>query len=140
MCVFSRFACVRLFATPWTIAHQVPLSLGFSRQEYWEWVAMPSSRGSSRPRDQARISCASCIAGGFLTTEPPEKPAWGPGGAVNAMLLPHLGGDALGSMMPVRERGGRSSLKGNMGPGVKRDKANAELPFLRISMCSHFSA
>ena len=29
----------------------------------------------------------------------------------------------------MRERGGRSSLKGNMGPGVKRDKGNSELPF-----------
>ena len=31
-CVLS---CVQLFATPWTVAHQAPLSLGFSRQEYW---------------------------------------------------------------------------------------------------------
>ena len=34
-CVLSRFSCVRLFATPWTVAHQGPLSMGFSRQEYW---------------------------------------------------------------------------------------------------------
>ena len=27
---------VRLFATPWTVAHQAPLSMGFSRQEYWD--------------------------------------------------------------------------------------------------------
>ena len=37
---------VRLFATPWTVARQAPLSMEFSRQED-EWVAMPSSRGSS---------------------------------------------------------------------------------------------
>ena len=36
-----------------------------------EWVAMPFSRGSSRPRDQTRVSC---IEGGFFTTEPPGKP------------------------------------------------------------------
>ena len=36
-----------------------------------EWVAMPSSRGSSRPRDHTQVSC---IAGGFLTTEPLGKP------------------------------------------------------------------
>ena len=29
-------------ATPWTIAHQVPLSMGFSRQEYWSWLPFPS--------------------------------------------------------------------------------------------------
>ena len=34
-CVLSCFCHVRLFVTLWTIAHQVPLSLGFSRQEYW---------------------------------------------------------------------------------------------------------
>ena len=50
------------------------LSVGFSRQEYLEWVAMPSSRGSSRPRDWTWVSWISCIAGGFFTTEPLGKP------------------------------------------------------------------
>ena len=45
-----------LFATPWTVAHQAPLSFGFSWQEYW-WVASSSSRGWSRPRDRTLISC-----------------------------------------------------------------------------------
>ena len=35
MYVLSCFSCVQLFVTPWTVAHQVPLSMGFSRQEYW---------------------------------------------------------------------------------------------------------
>ena len=35
MCVLSHFTRVRLFATPWTVALQAPLSIGFSRQEYW---------------------------------------------------------------------------------------------------------
>ena len=90
--------------TPWTAARQAPLSMGFSRQEYWsglpgpppgdlpnqesnsglphcrsilhhlshegspwilEWVADPSSRGSSRPRNQTSISY---IAGRFFTS------------------------------------------------------------------------
>ena len=33
--VLSRFTHVRLFETPWTVARQAPLSMGFSRQEYW---------------------------------------------------------------------------------------------------------
>ena len=33
--VLSHFSRVRLFETPWTVAHQAPLSMGFSRQEYW---------------------------------------------------------------------------------------------------------
>ena len=35
---------VRLLATPWTAAHQAPLSMGFSRQEYWSGVPLPSKR------------------------------------------------------------------------------------------------
>ena len=35
VCMLSRFSCVQLFVTLWTVAHQVPLSLGFSSQEYW---------------------------------------------------------------------------------------------------------
>ena len=41
-CVLSRFSHVRLFATLWTVAHQAPLSVGFSRQEYWSGVPFPS--------------------------------------------------------------------------------------------------
>ena len=35
VCMVSRFSHVQLFETPWTVAHQAPLSMGFSRQEYW---------------------------------------------------------------------------------------------------------
>ena len=40
--VISRFSRVRLFATLWTVARQVPLSMGFSRQEYWSGLPCPS--------------------------------------------------------------------------------------------------
>ena len=33
---------VGLFATPWTVAHHAPLSMGFSRQEYWSGLPFPS--------------------------------------------------------------------------------------------------
>ena len=39
------------FWNPWTVACQAPLSMGFSRQEHWSGVAMPSSRGFSQLRD-----------------------------------------------------------------------------------------
>ena len=51
-------------AIPRTVARQAPLPLGFSRQRILEWVAMPSSRGSSRPRDLTQVSH---IAGGFFS-------------------------------------------------------------------------
>ena len=45
------FSHVLLFATPWTIACQTPLSLGILQARLLEWVAMLSSRGSSQPTD-----------------------------------------------------------------------------------------
>ena len=41
MCILSHFSHVQLFATPWTVAHQAPLSIGFSRQEYWSGLSCP---------------------------------------------------------------------------------------------------
>ena len=38
----KSLSCVRLFATPWTAAHQAPPSVGFSRQKYWSGVPSPS--------------------------------------------------------------------------------------------------
>ena len=49
---------VQLFATPWTAARQAPLSTGILQARILEWVAMPSSRESSWPRDQAQVSLA----------------------------------------------------------------------------------
>ena len=50
-----HFSCLWLFATPWTVAHQAPLSMGFSR------AATPSSRGSAWFRDGIQVSYISCI-------------------------------------------------------------------------------
>ena len=41
-CLLSHTSCVQLSATPWTMARQVPLSIGFSRQEYWSGLPFPS--------------------------------------------------------------------------------------------------
>ena len=64
VCVQS-LSRVWLLAAPWNVAHQAPLSMGFSSQEYWSgllyWVAMASSRGSSQLRGRTSISCISCI-------------------------------------------------------------------------------
>ena len=62
-CVHAQsLSCVQLSATPGTVACQAPLPIGFPRQEYLlEWVTISSSRVSSQPRNQAHISCVSCI-------------------------------------------------------------------------------
>ena len=56
MCVFGRglggcvstcvLSCVQLFVTPWTVARQAPPSMGFSRQEYWSGMPLPSPKKS----------------------------------------------------------------------------------------------
>jgi len=58
-------------ATPWTAAHQAPLSMGFSRQEYRSGVPFPSPGNLVDPGIET-ISPA--LAGRFFTAEPPEKP------------------------------------------------------------------
>ena len=40
--LLSCFSCIRLLVTPWTAAHQAPLPMGFSRQEYWSGVPLLS--------------------------------------------------------------------------------------------------
>ena len=49
VCVLSSFSCVQLFETPWTIAHQAPLSKEFSRQEYWSGLPCPSQEDLPDP-------------------------------------------------------------------------------------------
>ena len=55
---------VRLFVTPWTVACQVPLSMGILQERILEWVAMPYSRGAFQLRNQTQVSH---IAGRFFT-------------------------------------------------------------------------
>ena len=72
-CLLSCFSCAQLFVTPRAVARQAPLSVEILQARILEWVVMASSRGSSQPREQTFISCCSCIAGGFFTSEPPDK-------------------------------------------------------------------
>ena len=55
--VLSSFSHFRLFAKLWTVSCQAPLSVGFSRQEYWSGLPFPSPGSSSWPRDQTQVSC-----------------------------------------------------------------------------------
>ena len=54
ICVFSHFSRVPPFATLWTIAHQAPLLMGFSRQEYWNGLPFPSPGVLSHPAIKTR--------------------------------------------------------------------------------------
>ena len=57
--VLSCFRPARLLVTPWTVARKAPVSMGFSRQEYWSGLLCPPRGGSSWPRDFPCISCVS---------------------------------------------------------------------------------
>ena len=59
------------FATPWTVVHQAPLSIGFPRQEYWSGLPFPSPGDLPDPGIK---SLSHALAGRFFTTEPPGKP------------------------------------------------------------------
>ena len=62
---------LRLFATPWTVACQAPLSTGFSRQEYWSGLPFPSPEGLPDPGIEPGSPALEADA---LTSEPPGKP------------------------------------------------------------------
>ena len=74
VCVFGDFSCFRLFATPWTVARQAPVSMGILQARILEWVAISHPRESSQPRDWTCVSHISCFAGRFFTIEPPGMP------------------------------------------------------------------
>ena len=64
MCPFSH---VQLSVTPWTVAHQAPLSMGFSRQEYWSELPFPSPGDLSDPGIKPPSLTSPALAGGFFT-------------------------------------------------------------------------
>ena len=62
---------VQLFATPWTVAHQAPPPMGFSRQEYWSGLPFPSPGDLPDPGIEPR---SPALQADTLTYEPPGKP------------------------------------------------------------------
>ena len=72
------------FVTPWTVAYQAPLSMGFSRQEYWSGLPFPPPEDIPNPGIKP-VSPA--LAGRFFTAEPPGKPFMN---SHSAFLLNHI--------------------------------------------------
>ena len=73
-------SCVRLFAIPWTVAHQAPPSMGFPRQEYWS--GLPIHSLGDLPNPGIEPGSLTLLADA-LSSEPPGKPV--------AQLMQHLG-------------------------------------------------
>ena len=78
----SLYACVqllshvRLFAAPWTVAHQVPLSMEFSRQEYWNGFPFPSPGDLPEPGIQLTSLASPALAGRSFTTREAPQSLW----------------------------------------------------------------
>ena len=86
MCMLSQLglhvhaqslSCVLCFVTPQIVACHAPLSMGFSRQEYWSGLLFPPPGGLSNPGIEPVSSVFLVVAGRFFTTEPPGKPLLG---------------------------------------------------------------
>ena len=73
VCVLSHFSRIRLFAILWTIALQVPLFMGFSRQEYWSGLPCPPL-GDLSNLSNLHLPVSAAHQADSLLTEPPGKP------------------------------------------------------------------
>ena len=71
----KSLSCVQLFVTPWTVAHQAPPSMGFSRQEYWSGLPFPSPGDLPDPRMEPKSSAlqTDALQTDALPSEPPGK-------------------------------------------------------------------
>ena len=67
MCANS-LSCIQFFVTLWTVARQAPLSMGFSREEYWSGLPFPSLRDLLNPGIEPMSPVSPVLAGGFFTT------------------------------------------------------------------------
>ena len=68
VCALSHFSRVWFFATPWTVARQAPLSMGFPRQEYWSGLPFPPPADLPDPGIEPASLMSPALAGGFFTT------------------------------------------------------------------------
>ena len=73
--VLSPFSCVQLCVALWTVAHQAPLSMGFSKQEYWCGLPCPPPGDLLDPRSNLHLLCLLHWQVGSLPPAPPGKPS-----------------------------------------------------------------
>ena len=64
--MLSHFSRVRLFATRWIVAHQAPLSMKFSRQEFWSGLPCPPPRDLPDPGIEPKSLTSPALAGGYF--------------------------------------------------------------------------
>ena len=72
--MLSHLSRVQLFVTPWTVAHQAPVSMGVSRQEHWSGLPFPPPGDLPDPGAEPAPPVSPVSASRLFTTEPPGKP------------------------------------------------------------------
>ena len=72
--MLSRFSCVRLLVTLWTVARQTPLFMGFSKQEYWSGLPCPPPEDLPDPEIKRTSLMSRVLAASSLPPEPPGMP------------------------------------------------------------------
>ena len=66
--MLSCFSHIQLFVALWTVAGQAPLSMGFSRQEYWDGLPLPAPGDLPDPGNEPTSLASPALAGGFFTS------------------------------------------------------------------------
>ena len=72
--MLSHFSHAQPDGTPWTVAHQTPLSMRFSKQEYWSGLPFPSPGDLPNPQIEPRSPKSPVLASEYLPLGPPERP------------------------------------------------------------------
>ena len=73
-CMLSCLVIFGSFETPWTVAHQAPLLMGLSKQEYWNELLFPPPGDLPYPGSKSASLKSPALAGNFFTNKPPQKP------------------------------------------------------------------
>ena len=102
-----------LFVTPWTVAHEAPLSMGFPRQDYWSRLPFPTTGDLPDPGIEP---ASPALAGGFFTAEPLWKPQQGL--ACTVAQTPGLEG-TRNTFHQEERRGSEAQLSSSQAPPLR---------------------
>ena len=83
--IIRHFSCVWLFATPWAVTLQSPLSMGFSRQEHWSGLSCPPPGDLPDPEVKLASLMSPTLAGRFFATSAIWDSSWGSGNLVEQL-------------------------------------------------------
>ena len=87
-CTSESESCIQLSVTPWTVAYQAPLSMEFSRQEYWSGLPFPPPGNLPNPGNEPTSPASPAMQVDSLPAEPPRKPTMEYYSAIKNEIIP----------------------------------------------------